>query len=643
MTESTESVKRGSLSSGPLTLSIRNIGGIHDKRVTLDQGITLLTGPNATNRTSLLRAFSGALGGSAGVLRRGADTGQVTLTVDDVEYTRQYERIKNTVHSTGAPYTDDETVIDLFVSLLEDNPIRQAVRSGDNLTDLLLAPVDTDELESKIASLRSERKRVDERLNSIDRERKRLPKLEERRADIQEEISAIESKLDELRARTEDVDTSETESEGLESIRREFEETQTDLRRTESELETQRSIREELESDLEEIRDELAELNLRQDELEEVKQDIERLQGRETELSTTINELSTISKQNRDVLAGDDTIISELVLDDSKVSELDPESQSIECWTCGSQVERQAITSQLEAIERLTDEKRDERREVRSKLGELRSRRDKIEQEIAQHQELTDRETEIQRGLEERADAISELVDEAESLREKLAEKQSELEAARTEDTDTELDLYEEVSDLEYERGQLEQELRDVDDDISEIEYQLGKYDELQARREDLTEELESLRSRIETIERETVETFNQQMETVLDRLAYENIARVWLERRKTGTDTTFDLHIVREDESGTVYEDSVDHLSESEREVIGIVVALTGYLTHDVQEQTPVLLLDSLEAIDAARIEELVECIESKSEFLVVALLEEDAAAFDESYHRLDAVEQLG
>jgi len=641
MTEST--VEKESFSSGSLTLSIRNIGGIHEKRVIFDRGVTLLTGPNATNRTSLLRAFTGALGGSAGVLRRGADSGHATLTIDGEEYTRQYERVRDTVHTTGTPYTDDETIVDLFVSLVEDNPIRRAVRVGDDLTDLLLAPVDTEELESEISSLQSERKHVDERLNSIDRERKRLPKLEERRASLQERISEVKSELDELRTRTEEVDPSETASDEAESLRREFEQTQTDLRRTEAELETQRSIRDELQSDLEGVREELDELDLRQEELEEAEQKIERLQGRETELSTTINALATISKQNRDVLAGDETGISELVRSESKVAELDPDTQSIECWTCGSQVERQAITSQLEAIEQLTEEKREERREVRSRITNLESRRDKIEQEITRHEELLSRETEIQRGLEERADAIADLVDEAASLREALADKQSKLEAVRTDDTGTELELYEQVSDLEYERGQLEQELRDVEDDISEIEYKLGKYDELEERRDVLTEQLESLRSRIETIERKTVETFNQRMETVLDRLGYENIARAWLERRKTGNDTTFELHIVREDESGTVYEDSVDHLSESEREVVGIVVALTGYLAHDVQERIPVLLLDSLEAIDAGRIEELVDYIKSTSEFLVVALLEEDAAPFEDSYARLNAVEQLG
>jgi DNA repair ATPase RecN len=641
MSEPTKPRANDSLAAGKLSLSVRNIGGIREKQVTFEPGVTLLTGPNATNRTSLLRAFIGGLGGSAGVLRRGADSGHVGITIDDQEYTRRYERTAGGIHTTGNPYTEIEDVVDLFVSLLEDNPIRRAVRSGADLTDLLLAPVDTDELEAEISSLKSERKRIDERLNSIDRERNRLPKLENRRTDLREEIAEIESKLDELRDETGNVESVETESDEIESIRREFEKTQTELKKTESELETQRSIREELQSDLEQIREELAELELRKGELEEITQDVDRLQERETTLSSTVNELSTIAKQTRDVLAGDETVVSELAPDDT-VSDLDPASQSIECWTCGSQVKRHAIMDQLDAIEQLADKKRAERRQVRTQLDELESQRNKIEQGIDRHQELTDREREIREGLEQRTEIITELVDKAESLREKLTEKQSELEAAQTEDSNEELNLYEEVSELEYERGQREQALQEVNEDISEIEYQLGKYEDLEARRNDLTDELKALRSRIERIERTTVETFNQQIEAIIDRLEYENIARVWLERRSKGNDTTFDLHIVREDESGTVYEDSIDHLSESEREVVGIVVALTGYLSHDIQEEVPILLLDSLEAIDADRIRELVDCIRTHSEFLVVALLEEDAAAFQNSYHRIDATEQL-
>ncbi len=50
-------------------------------------------------------------------------------------------------------------------------------------------------------------------------------------------------------------------------------------------------------------------------------------------------------------------------------------------------------------------------------------------------------------------------------------------------------------------------------------------------------------------------------------------------------------------------YEDTLRHLSESEREVTGFVFALAGYLVHDVHEQVPFMLLDSLEAIDSDRI----------------------------------------
>jgi uncharacterized protein YbaR (Trm112 family) len=87
------------------------------------------------------------------------------------------------------------------------------------------------------------------------------------------------------------------------------------------------------------------------------------------------------------------------------------------------------------------------------------------------------------------------------------------------------------------------------------------------------------------------------------------------------------------------VYEDTVDTLSESEREVIGLIVALAGYLTHDVRESVPFMLLDSLEAIDSNRIAALVDYLADWATYLVVALLPEDARALSEDYERVDAI----
>jgi predicted nucleic acid-binding Zn-ribbon protein len=642
MTRNERPTKAPTATHGTISVSVENIGGIGEGAVTLTPGVNVLTGPNATNRTSLLRAIAGGLGGSAGVLRRGAKRASVRLSWGDDEYSRRYERMDETVRTSGEPYSDEETVVDLFVSLLENNPIRRAVRSGSDLTDLLLAPVDTDQLENRIATLRSERERIDERLNEIDRERKRLPKLRKRKNSLEADIETLESELDDLRDRAEAETPDDPQSEQAESIRQSFETIQTELERTESELETQREIRDELKSELENVREGLDEYELRKQELDELNREIERLQAKEAELSTTINDLSTVLKQNREVLSGDDTVVAELATTADPLDELDPQSQSIECWTCGSQVQRGAIASQLDDIEGLVEKKRRERDTLREELSTRRSERDDIRQEREQYETLTERETELERELERRTESIQELVADADALRDELSDKQATLESLDEEADNEQFAAYERISELEYERGQLAQELREIDDEINEIEYQLGKSDDLEARRGDLTEQIEDLRSRVDDIEREATETFNDHMASVLDHLGYDNIERVWLERRNVGDETTFDLHIVREDEGGTVYEDSVDHLSESEREVVGLVVALTGYLTHDVEEEVPLLLLDSLEAIDADRIAALIEYVVAHTEFLVLALLEEDAAELPEQYHRIPAIEHL-
>ena len=120
----------------------------------------------------------------------------------------------------------------------------------------------------------------------------------------------------------------------------------------------------------------------------------------------------------------------------------------------------------------------------------------------------------------------------------------------------------------------------------------------------------------------------------------------MWIERtekevregRQKVSQSTFDLHVVRATEDGAVYEDTVDTLSESEREVVGLMVALAGYLVHEVYETVPMMLLDSLEAIDSERIGALIEYIAEYAPYLVVALLPEDAEALDEEYERIPA-----
>jgi DNA-binding IclR family transcriptional regulator len=93
----------------------------------------------------------------------------------------------------------------------------------------------------------------------------------------------------------------------------------------------------------------------------------------------------------------------------------------------------------------------------------------------------------------------------------------------------------------------------------------------------------EEPRSRIDRLVTEAIGQFNEQMEQILDLLEFENLERVWTERietevrdgRRKVRKPTFDVHVIRTTRTGSVYEDMVDHLSESEREVVGLLFAL--------------------------------------------------------------------
>jgi DNA repair exonuclease SbcCD ATPase subunit len=202
------------------------------------------------------------------------------------------------------------------------------------------------------------------------------------------------------------------------------------------------------------------------------------------------------------------------------------------------------------------------------------------------------------------------------------------------------------VNELEFELERVEADLADARDTVAELTERLADRENLEERRAEVVSGLTDLRERVERVEENAVQAFNDHVETVLELLDYDNIERIWIERtttterrgRETVEQSTFDLHVVRASD-GTAYEDTVEHLSESEREVTGLVFALAGALVHDVFEKVPFVLLDSLEAIDSDRVAGLVEYVADHAEFLVVALLPEDAAAVDRVDNRVEEI----
>ena len=139
---------------------------------------------------------------------------------------------------------------------------------------------------------------------------------------------------------------------------------------------------------------------------------------------------------------------------------------------------------------------------------------------------------------------------------------------------------------------------------------------------EELSAEITELTDTIENQETELRTEFNEGMEELLDVLEFDRIARVWL-------DGGFQLTITREVD-GRMRQDSIQHLSESEREMVGLVLALAGYVTYDLPETVPFLLLDTLNAFDTDRTQRLIEYFDGQADYLLAAVLSEVAEEMD-------------
>ncbi|WIV67850.1 archaea-specific SMC-related protein [Natrialbaceae archaeon AArc-T1-2] len=627
-------------------LRVQNIGGIDSTSVTFDSGITVLSGRNATNRTSLLKATMAALGSDETALKSDADRGEVELALDGETYTRTLARQGTTIRTDGDPYLEDPELADLFAFLLESNEARQAVARGDDLREIIMRPVDTDEIQARITQIQAERRDLEDELDAIDEQADRLPRLEEQRTELQSEIESTRSQLEELEAEIEESDVDETATEQddeLEATLAELRSTRESLEDVRYELETERESLSSLEDELEGLEVDDVDPDEIEEELEWLRSQLDRLRSRKGDLDARLDDLQSIIRFNEETLEDRDPDVS-LSDESGSVTEQLAADRTVTCWTCGTDVERDQIESTIGQLRELRQDLLGDRKEIQAEINEHSDRRRELQSTLDERERTINRRESLQSERETRQDRIDDLEEQATELEATIDELEAEVDTLDTDDRSEVVDKHKQANELEFQLGRSQQRLESVEEKIETIEKRLEDRESMTDRVDEINDELESLRTRVEDIEREAVEQFNYHMDELVDVLGYSNIERIWIERLKQegrrGTpESSFELHVVRATDDGTTYEDVVDNLSESEREITGLVFALAGYLVHDVYETVPFMLLDSLEAIDAERIATLLEYLADYAEYLVVALLTEDAQAVDERHQRIETI----
>jgi uncharacterized coiled-coil DUF342 family protein len=621
--------------------------------VTLPDGVSILTGRNATNRTSFLQALMAGLGSRRSSLKGDAEEGKVTLELGDEMCTRTLQRRGDSVVFSGDSYLDDSELADLFAFLLENNEVRRAVARGDDLREIIMRPIDTDAIDAEARECKRERDDLESEIEKLDSLGRELPGLEASRREkveeleeAQDELESIHEGLNELDA---GVEESRTRKEEMEGTFQRVRDARSNLDDLEFDLETERSTLSELKTERRKLQETIEGAEEPEENADRLTGRIDELRHRKRSLDDDINELGSVISFNENMLDGSgiDVDINGEASGDDPTAALTADDQMV-CWTCGSEIETDQIEATLDQLRELRSDKLDERNEIRAGIQELTDQQSSIREAQREIERAEERLDAVETEIESTQSRIAELEDQIESKQDKIEELEDYAESIDVDDYDEALELHREANRIELQIEQLKDEIDEIDEKIDKRETAIDRREDLKTEREELADRLTELRTRVDRIEENAVEEFNEHIATVLYILEYENLDRIWIERREVEvregrhktTRTRFDLHIVRSSPDGTTYEDTVDHLSESEREVTGLVFALAGYLVHDVYKTVPFILLDSLEAIDSDRIASVVDYFRTYADYLLAALLPEDAATLPDEYAYIENID---
>ncbi|WP_042665818.1 archaea-specific SMC-related protein [Haloferax sp. ATB1] len=641
--------------NGPARLTVARFAGLDDATVEFEPGVSVVTGRDAADRTPLLWGLAAALGSDELPFNEGFDGGRIELAVESETYTRSFVREGDRVVASGDPYLEDSTTADLFAFLLGSDEARQAVTGERDLRALVTHSVDIDAVNEEIADLHAERAELDDRIAELSTLESERPRLRERRDELDAAVERLETELADRRetlarieplavdtdadARTEtdaDASDAETRADRLRELNAALDDAQ-------FELEAERESLDALDAELDEVESALASCPADPaGELDELTDELSESRARKRRLDADITDVQRTLRFNEQFLTSGTSPVTASAGEDGGADD-----DRVVCWTCGTSVPEASIESTLDQLRTLRDDRREERAELTDRLERLQERRSELEDQRRRRRDLETRREELRREHDERRARVEDLETQRDDLESDIADLRRDAEAAESDDRAAVLAAHREVNRVEFELERRREERAAVVDDLDSLEAQLDRRADLEARQDEIDDRISECRGRIERLERAAVSAFNDRMADVLDALEYDPLARLWIERRSDGdalddADTAltgrFVPHIERRTDDGTVYEDVIDHLPASERELIGLVFAVAGYLVHEVSDEVPFFVLDSVEAIDADLVRRLLAYVGQDADYVVVGLSGENAQSLPDSYRRFRA-----
>jgi chromosome segregation ATPase len=299
---------------------------------------------------------------------------------------------------------------------------------------------------------------------------------------------------------------------------------------------------------------------------------------------------------------------NQLVLEEDHldlVADVDREltGETVHCWVCGSEADRDHVEAHVGSLGGKVREVRADIEAVNDRVEALEARHEQRRQAERRRASIADDIAELEATLEERRESLAE-------ARARLAELDDRVESLASSVQAS----VEAVAEIESEIRFRETELEEARDELATIESRADWTTALRQRRDDLADEIAALRNRKDALRQQARQAFDEAIADVLDRF-------------DTGFETarltpSFDLVVARNGR-----EASLDALSEGELELLGFVAALAGHQAFEVADCLPVFLVDATGSLADENRRRLVEYLATRVEYLVFTAHPEDTA----------------
>lgn len=595
-------------------LTLTNISGIRSGSTEVEEGLNVIQASNFRGKSSLIAALRTAIGATGQYgehpLTEGTEAGSVTLETEKDKHTVKLERASpKVVKRTGNPSLSDETdqvCARLFACLDEENPIRRAVRNGDELTDLLQAPLNIEDIDAQIDDLTEKKGEIERQITEAERAGEQLPA-------VQETVTSLETELEELRTRRQELTDEETNKERIEELSDKISVKSgklttitNDISRIEREIERKQD-------QVARKEDEVAELDI-PEEIDHSR-DLEAMRDDIATLSRQIELVEDLHRANQNVLdAGEVDMVTDV--------ERSIAGDEAMCWVCGQATTKADIDDHISNLQSTTARLREEKGEIESELEAVEKRQKEI-QKARQRKERLDREIQqLNAEMDEKEGIL-------ENKRQREETLEAEITALRAELDEAEDEYNEALTDVKTDIHTTETTLGNEREKLESLEEQYNELDELEDRRDEIQSRLTGLRNRKKNTQEDLKERFNAIIGDIIEEFQPGfSSARLVLKTDERGEVEAIDLEIARDvDNKGQ--RTSVDALSEGEVELIGLVVALAGYHAFDVESKAPCILIDGISQLAAEHLRTVATYLDEMIDVLVTTAYPE-AGSFD-------------